>query len=192
MNDPEVTASNLGFAILGLLARRASTGYEVAQRMRQPIGYFWTARHSQIYPELNRLDAAGLVDHEVIDGAGPRPTKRYRITETGRAALAAWVVGDLEPQPVRDLEILRLWSIWTVEPDAATELVGRLEEAHQGALDHYLEELAEIADRPGVRDPSNPLFATRITLEGGIRSRRTALEWCAWMRAEFADAERRG
>lgn len=192
MNDPGVTASNLGFAILGLLARRPSTGYEVAQRMRQPIGYFWTARHSQIYPELNRLDAAGLVDHEVIEGAGPRPTKRYRITETGLAALAAWVVGDLEPQPVRDLEVLRLWSIWTVEPDAAVELVGRLEAAHQGVLDRYLEELAEIADHPGVRDPPNPLFATRITLEGGIRSRRTALEWCAWMRAEFAAAERRG
>lgn len=192
MNAPGETTSNLGFAILGLLARRASTGYEVAQRMRQPIGYFWTARHSQIYPELNRLDAAGLVEHEVIEGAGPRPTKRYRITETGRDALAAWVVGDLEPQPVRDLEILRLWSIWTVEPDAATELVGRLEAVHQGVLDRYLEELAEISDRPGVRDPSNPLFATRITLEGGIRSRRTALEWCAWMHAEFAAAERHG
>ena len=190
MNDPGVTTSNLGFAILGLLARRASTGYEVAQRMRQPIGYFWTARHSQIYPELNRLDAAGLVEHEVIEGAGPRPTKRYRITEPGRDALAAWVVGDLEPQPVRDLEILRLWSIWTVEPDAATELVGRLEAVHRGVLDRYLEELAEISDRPGAHDPSNPLFATRITLEGGIRSRRTALEWCAWMRAEFAAAER--
>jgi DNA-binding PadR family transcriptional regulator len=190
MPDSAAPVSNLGFAILGLLARRASTGYEVAQRMRQPIGYFWTARHSQIYPELNRLDAVGLVEHEVIEGAGPRPTKRYRITPSGQAALAAWVVGDLEPQPVRDLEVLRLWSIWTVEPDAAHDLIGRLEGAHQSALDRYLEELAEISDLPGVRDPANPLFASRITLEGGIRSRRTALEWCAWMRAELAAAER--
>ncbi|GGU21211.1 PadR family transcriptional regulator [Nocardioides albus] len=190
MPDPAAPVSNLGFAILGLLARRESTGYEVAQRMRQPIGYFWTARHSQIYPELNRLDAAGLVEHEVIEGAGPRPTKRYRITEAGRTALAAWVVGDLDPQPVRDLEILRLWSIWTVEPAAAEDLVSRLEAAHRRTLDRYLEELAEISDSPGVRDPSNPLFASRITLEGGIRSRRTALEWCAWVRAELAAAER--
>ncbi|NGN92451.1 PadR family transcriptional regulator [Nocardioides sp. KC13] len=191
MPDPAAATSNLGFAILGLLARRACNGYEVAQRMRQPIGYFWTARHSQIYPELNRLDASGLVEHEVIEGAGPRPTKRYRITETGQAALAAWVVGDLEPQPVRDLEVLRLWSIWTVAPAAAVELVSRLEAAHRSVLDRYLDELAEISGDPGVRDPSNPLFASRITLEGGIRSRRTALEWCAWMRAEFAAAEQR-
>lgn len=192
MPDSGVTTSNLGFAILGLLARRASTGYEVAQRMRQPIGYFWTARHSQIYPELNRLDAAGLVEHEVVDGAGPRPTKRYRITPAGRDALAAWVVGDLEPQPVRDLEVLRLWSVWTVDPAAADDLVGRLEATHRSALDRYLEELAEISDDPGARDPSDPLFASRITLEGGIRSQRTALEWCAWMRAELAAAERHG
>lgn len=190
MPDPAAAVSNLGFAILGLLARRESTGYEVAQRMRRPIGYFWTARHSQIYPELNRLDAAGMVEHEVIDGAGPRPTKRYRITETGRAALAAWVVGELEPQPVRDLEVLRLWSIWTVDPEAADDLIGRLEATHQSVLDRYLEELAEVADQPGARDPANPLFATRITLEGGIRSRRTALEWCAWMRGELAAANR--
>ncbi|MEU6133450.1 PadR family transcriptional regulator [Nocardioides sp. NPDC047086] len=192
MSDSGATTSNLGFAILGLLARRASTGYEVAQRMRQPIGYFWTARHSQIYPELNRLDAAGLVEHEVIDGAGPRPTKRYRTTRAGQDALAAWVVGELEPQPVRDLEVLRLWSLWTVEPDAADDLVGRLEAAHRSVLDRYLDELAEIAEEPGARDPSNPLFASRITLEGGIRSRRTSLEWCAWMRAELAAAGRPG
>ncbi|MER7558772.1 PadR family transcriptional regulator [Nocardioides sp. NPDC126508] len=192
MTDAGAATSNLGFAILGLLARRESTGYEVAQRMRQPIGYFWTARHSQIYPELNRLDAAGLVEHEVVDGAGPRPTKRYRITGAGQDALATWVVGDLEPQPVRDLEILRLWSLWTVDPAAADDLVGRLEATHRDALDRYLSELAEIADDPGARDPSKPLFASRITLEGGIRSQRTSLEWCAWMRAELAAAGRRG
>ena len=192
MPDSGVTTSNLGFAILGLLARRASTGYEVAQRMRKPIGYFWTARHSQIYPELNRLDAAGLVEHEVVDGAGPRPTKRYRITQAGQDALAAWVVGDLEPQPVRDLEVLRLWSVWTVDPAAADDLVSRLEATHRSALDRFAEELAEISDEPGARDPSHPLFASRITLEGGIRSQRTALEWCAWMRAELASTERHG
>ena len=190
MKTPGAATSNLGFAILGLLARRASTGYEVSQRMQQPVGYFWTARHSQIYPELNRLDAAGLVEHEVIDGAGPRPTKRYRITGAGQDALAAWVVGDLEPQPVRDLEVLRLWSIWTVEPAAATDLISRLETTHRSVLERYLAELAEISDDPCAQDPSNPLFASRLTLEGGIRSRRTSLEWCAWMRAELAAAER--
>ena len=62
--------STLGHAILGLLARRPSTGYDLARRMDRPVGWFWTARHSQIYAELARLEHEGLVDHEEVDGAG--------------------------------------------------------------------------------------------------------------------------
>ncbi len=118
--------SDLGHALLGLLARRPSTGYELARRMQRPVGFFWTAGHSQVYPELARLADAGLVEHEEVPGRGPRPTKRYRPTAAGLDALRAWVVADLEPQPVRDLEVLRLWSLWVVEPEAAAGLVERV------------------------------------------------------------------
>ena len=63
-----MAASTLGFALLGLLARQPRTGYELSQALRRPIGYFWTAGHSQVYPELARLDAAGYISHTVIDG----------------------------------------------------------------------------------------------------------------------------
>ena len=86
--------SDLGHALLGLLARREATGYDLSARLAAPLGYFWTARHSQVYPELARLEAAGLVSYEEIPGRGPRPTKRYAVTAAGRSALAAWVVTD--------------------------------------------------------------------------------------------------
>ena len=111
--------STLGHAILGLLARRPSTGYELARRLDRPVGWFWTARHSQIYPELARLTADGLVRYAESDGRGPRRNKRYRITAAGTRALRAWVLAPHEPQPVRDLETLRLWSLWTVAPAEA-------------------------------------------------------------------------
>ncbi len=72
--------STLGYAILGLLAAQPRTGYDLARLMRTPIGYMWTAHHSQIYPELARLESEGLVAATVIDGPGPRDTKRYEIT----------------------------------------------------------------------------------------------------------------
>ena len=72
----------LGYAILGLLAKEPRTGYQIARAMNRPIGYIWTARHSQIYPELASLEADGLVRHAVVDGRGPRETKRYEITTT--------------------------------------------------------------------------------------------------------------
>jgi len=177
----ESTPSNLGCAILGLLARRPRTGYDLARLMRIPVGYFWTARHSQIYPELSRLEEAGLVRHDVVPGAGPRPSKRYDITPAGRAALRSWVASELDPQPVRDLATLRLWSVWVVAPDVARGLVLRILQLRRDALATYETELAGIAEDPRTHDPSHPLFASALTLEGASRSARAAVEWCEWM-----------
>lgn len=177
---------HLGCAILGLLARRRRTGYDLAKAMQRPIGYFWTAHHSQIYPELARLEEAGLVRHEVVAGAGPRPTKRYAVTRAGRAALRRWVAGELEEQPVRDLETLRLWSVWTVQPQVARSLVAQARSRHSARLAAYEDELAAIADEAQAHDRRHPLFASRLTLEGGVRSRRAAVEWCDWMLEQLA------
>lgn len=173
--------STLGFAVLSLLARRELTGYELAQQMKRPVGYFWHAHHSQIYPELARLESAELVRHTVIDGAGPRDTKRYTITAAGTEALRAFVASDFEPQPVRDLETLKIWSIWTVDPDAAVLLVEQLRQVHRERLETYRRELAELTSGGTAEDPSHPDFGSWLTLEGGVRNRAAALEWCDWM-----------
>ena len=65
--------STLGYAILGLLADGPQTGYDLTRRMERPVGFYWTARHSQIYPELARLEAAGLVRHRSSTGRGRCP-----------------------------------------------------------------------------------------------------------------------
>jgi DNA-binding PadR family transcriptional regulator len=181
MTSAPSTPSNLGCAILGLLARAPRTGYDLARRMERPVGYFWSATHSQIYPELARLEGAGLLRHEVVEGAGPRPTKRYAVTPAGLEALRSWVASDLEPQPVRDLETLRLWSVWTVEPEAARALVRQARARHAEALGAYEEELSTLTERPEAQDRSHPLFASVLTLEGGVRTRRAAVQWCDWM-----------
>jgi hypothetical protein len=89
---------------------------------------------------------------------------------------------------VRDLEVLRLWSMWTVEPDAARELVRQARHQHATRLVAYEQELAELADDPDARDPRHPLFASRVTLEGGVRSRRASVEWCDWLLGELGGA----
>ena len=177
--------STLGYALLGLLARRDATGYDLARRMETPIGYFWRARHSQIYPELARLESAGLVRHEVVEGAGPRPTKLYSATPAGTAELTAWVTGPLDPDPGRDIETLRVWSIWRVDRDAARDLVTALRRRHADVLADYRAQRAEVEADPASHDPRQPLFANRVTLESGVRTRTAAVEWCEWLLAEL-------
>ena len=86
---------SLRHAVLGLLERRPSTGYELTQTFDRSLRTSWQARHSQIYPELAKLEAAGLVE---VVGHGARRSKTYAITPAGRAELRRWLV---EAQPDR-------------------------------------------------------------------------------------------
>src|ERR671932_705397 len=82
--------STLGFALLGLLARGPLSGYDIASQLKRRVGPFWHARHSQIYPELARLETAGLVSYVRVE-QHERPDKKvYSLTPAGRLALQEW------------------------------------------------------------------------------------------------------
>jgi DNA-binding PadR family transcriptional regulator len=173
-----MAVSTLGFALLGLLARRPRTGYELAQALREPIGYFWTASHSQIYPELAKLEGQRHVRHRVVRNPGPREGKLYSITATGRQALADWTVTD-PADAIRDEFMLRVYSLWTADPAEATQLVERRRAAHSARL----VELEGIESRftGAPANPSDPDFSAYATLRRGLSFERHAIEWCDWM-----------
>ncbi|MDQ3842337.1 MAG: PadR family transcriptional regulator [Actinomycetota bacterium] len=51
--------------------------------MERRVGNFWSARHSQIYLELARLEEGGYVTHQVVEQKD-RPNKKvYQLTDTG-------------------------------------------------------------------------------------------------------------
>jgi len=80
--------SNTRYAVLGVLAEGGSlTGYDIRSRIEGSLGLFWSESFGQIYPELRRLRADGLVEPAAREGEG----KPYRITAAGRAALATWL-----------------------------------------------------------------------------------------------------
>jgi DNA-binding PadR family transcriptional regulator len=47
--------NTLGYVVLGLLAREPLSGYDLKKRMEQRVEFSWSARHSQVYPELSKL-----------------------------------------------------------------------------------------------------------------------------------------
>src|SRR3954466_4452100 len=137
--------STLGYALLGLIARRARTGYELAQLMNVPIGFMWRARHSQIYPLLARLEAAGLVRHTLVRQTERPDKKTYRITAAGRAALRSWISSPLDESAPRDEFSLRVFSMWVAPKPKAVSLL-KAELARHKALLRRHEEV-EVAAR---------------------------------------------
>ena len=71
------------WAVLGLLAQRARSGYDLKVAVDRTIRHFWAASYGQIYPELRRLEEAGWIRGADADTGG-RKRREYRITAAGR------------------------------------------------------------------------------------------------------------
>src|SRR6266536_24756 len=79
------------YAVLGLLAREPTSGYELGSLAERTIAHFWPITRAHIYAELTRLEAAGLVSATEVEQQG-RPDKRvYAVTAAGERALDAWL-----------------------------------------------------------------------------------------------------
>ena len=46
---------SLKHAILVLLETEPSSGYELVKHFKQSLGYFWNAKHQQVYQQLKKL-----------------------------------------------------------------------------------------------------------------------------------------
>src|SRR6476620_7544101 len=78
------------YAILGLLALRSWTTYELAKQMQRTLHYFWPRAESRLYDEPKNLVAHGLASAEKTF-VGRRPRTTYTITPAGQQALSAWL-----------------------------------------------------------------------------------------------------
>ena len=175
--------TTLGYAILGLLSREALSGYDLTRRMRGRVGYFWSARHSQIYPELARLEEGGYVTHSVVEQRERPDKKVYEITGEGLRVLEEWVVEPPAPKPTKDELVLKAYSVWLAEPERAARLFRGEEMRHGEQLAHYEELRAWMEDEWGedLTRPDSPRFATYATLRRGIIYERGSAEWCRWV-----------
>ena len=81
------------YAILGLLAVRPFTTYEIAKQMDRALGQFWPRGRSKLYEEPKKLVAHGLA-RAAQESVGSRPRTVYTITPKGRRALREWVPQD--------------------------------------------------------------------------------------------------
>ncbi len=158
----------LRYALLGALADQPRTGYALLKHFEQSLAYAWPASHSQIYPELARLLADGLIEQT---GSGARNSKTYAVTDLGLAEVRRWLRESEPDRRVRSDAALRTFFLWLLEPTEAAE---RLEDERtywQGVLDEFL----RIQDEPTGDDKKSRTF--RIALEGGIAGVEARLAW---------------
>jgi PadR family transcriptional regulator AphA len=154
--------------ILGLLAHGPLSGYDIKAVVDRSTRFFWAASYGQIYPELRRLEAEGLVEGEDSPN-GRRARRVYRLTPGGRDALVEWLAGPIETVELRDESLLRLFLADVLPREEALLLLEGRKRGHE----EFLEVLRAIDARPGV----DPPFVD-LVLRWGIAFHEWGIEWC--------------
>lgn len=137
--------------ILGLLAWEPRTGYEIKQATDRSTRFFWGASYGQIYPELRRLEEAGLVASSE-EPRGRVPRRVHRLTPAGRRALDEWLAEPEEVSDVRDEGLLKLFFGDLMPAEQRLELVRRRRARHEEAAAFFRsleEELDELGESSG-------------------------------------------
>ena len=164
---------SLRIAALGLLVQHPGSGYDLLRRFEKSMANVWPATQSQLYGELNKLAAAGLI--EVAD-TGPRGRKVYRATDSGREELRRWLVSPQDDPPYRSPGQLRIFLLGELPRDGAA--------GHAQALaDHARAEIARLeALRSQLHwDESDESFYGLAALEHGLRYNAMQAEWAEWL-----------
>jgi len=169
--------SATGKVVLGMLAGKSRSGYEIKQLVDSSARFFWAASYGQIYPELKRLEKAGLITG-ADSSQGARQRTVYELTATGRKAARAWIASPPEVFEMRDEGLLELFFADSIEP-ARTAEIARERAATSRAKAAELRSIAEAVDEAGRPDgpEANPDAGSLTVLRYGIEMSEWAADW---------------
>ena len=133
--------SPVTYGLLGMLAVRSWTGYELTHQVRRSLRYTWSSSEGHLYREQTRLVELGWAEVDV-EASGGRSRKRYSITPEGEAALAAWLA--TEPQQP-SFEIEGFMRLFYADRGTIEDMVLSLEKT-AGDARRMLAELGDFVD----------------------------------------------
>jgi PadR family transcriptional regulator, regulatory protein AphA len=134
--EPRISAT--AYAVLGLLAQRPGSAYELTRSMQVNLDYIWPSARSHLYADLKRLAKLGLAA-TTREHVGERPRTRYEITPRGRKALAKWL--STRPQTFA-LQLEGLVRVFLSTEGTRADLLQALESMREEA-----ERMLKIADQ---------------------------------------------
>jgi PadR family transcriptional regulator AphA len=170
-----------GRVILGMLRLRPHTGYEIKQLVDRSTRFFWAISYGQLYPELRRLEAAGLVTGRE-DAQNGRRRRAYELTPEGREALRGWLTAPEKPSyELRDEGLLKLFFADVIEPPERLELIRRMRARHEDTVAR-LEAIRPLAE---ARREEAGVTCPLEVLHGGIALHTFIADWCQTMEREL-------
>ena len=161
-------------ALLGLLTIESMSGYELGRIVRASVGHIWSESYGQIYPNLKRLAADGLVDCKTEKHKGRPDRHVYSITKKGREQLVKWLAVPPQPEVPRNEMLLKLFFGVQVPPQIHIGNVERMVEEHRALLAKFKRTQHEEIDR-NPQYPDAPFW--RMAARWGQIEMKAHLRW---------------
>jgi DNA-binding PadR family transcriptional regulator len=160
---------NLNFFILGLLAQKPMSGYDIKRFMKSLGWLIGSPSGGSLYPVLRALLQEDLVTVKVIPGLDKPPRKIYSITDAGRQALQSWT-----EQPVVASTSLKAFVMRLLLADSHTKagLLAHLQQRRAQVAAHH----ATLVKGAGNLDEGSSL-GQRVALDYGMALARAELDW---------------
>ncbi|OBI54322.1 PadR family transcriptional regulator [Mycolicibacterium fortuitum] len=166
-------------AVLAALLDGEASGYDLAKGFDASVANFWMATPQQLYRELDRMSAEGLIEARLVE-QDRRPNKRlYSLTDAGRKALLEFTEVPPKPGAIREDLLVQIQAVDSGNIETVrTALAERLQWAtaklarYRRGQEHLLAGRTEDAylaeaDRVG----------PYLTLLRGIRFEEENIEW---------------
>lgn len=166
------------YLVLGMLRLGARSGYAIKKATDISTRVFFPISLAQVYPELARLEEAGLVTRSE-DPQGARARSAYTLTPEGEEALVAWLGSErFAPTQIRDESLVRLFFADALPGEDQIELVRRMRDRARAAERWMQAEVLPTAEAWEARGLRRPLSVARVGIEtyGFLADRLEQLE----------------
>ena len=177
MSSKRSDLSATSYGILGLLALRRWSTYELAKQMRRTLHYFWPRAESNLYAEPKKLVAHGFARAD-SEPNGKRRRTVYTITPQGRDALARWLAEPPE-EPRYESEAL----VKAVFADSGTrdDLLNTLHRFREHALTRHNEITTIFQAYVDGNDPyPDRTHINAIHSRISLQATATEIDWATW------------
>ena len=169
MSRAENQLSQRDYPFLAMLLLAPMSAYEIKKAMESSVSHFYTAAHSQVYQQANRLARDGFVKEK--EASSGRRKRILALTPPGRKAVLAWLrEPEVEDQLYSELLVKVFFAANADDPEGLREMLERRREHCQGMLDDYKKALPSLEAYE-----DNPYPA--MTMSSGIHFYRAELDW---------------
>lgn len=178
---PKLTTTS--YVILGHLALRSWSTYELAQQMKRSTRHYWPRADSKIYEEPKKLVAHGLAT-ATREYTGRRPRAVYTITDKGRNALRRWLDEPGQPPLVEFEGVVK---VLFAEQGTKEQLLATLRSIREDAQRTQEEHVALAADLTRTGGPfPDRLHINELVFKYMWEQTETVIRWATWAEQEVA------